>query len=425
MSGVTGYILILNRNRHHLLNMSIDNKFIEPVSEFDHSRNIPLVCFITDQSGNITHIGLGARGMRAGTDLRKLNIEEIFKLTEPVSALEIVNSSRSNVRYYLTIQVKNGGLLTPKSFEEFLDIFLKIAPETVPIIGKFSEARRLRIERLSESAKKSLATQKEAVLTAMNIAGIDRAKVSNWDYNDKEKPSSYLDGISHITLREDSMITNDLSNIPGFDLIQITHHSASVFKNNKTCLTILLANKQPLEELLGTDLIYFNEDFRCFVMVQYKVMEKEGNTFKFRLPNQQLSEEISRMEAIHNLIKDKTGNGIVNDYRICENPFFIKICPRLEFNPDNVGLSTGMYVPLDYLKMLENDKCIEGKYGGKAITYDNIGRYFDNTAFKTIVEGGWIGTNQNQSQLIEEIIKDILENGKAAVVAMKKNIKMK
>lgn len=429
MSGVTGYILILNRNRHNLLNESRDHKFVEPVSEFDHSRNIPLVCFIVDESGNITHIGLGARGMRAGTSLRKLNIEEIFKLNEPVSAWKIAELSGSNVRYYLMDQVKKGGLLTPKSFEKFLEILIEEAPETAPIVGKFSEARRLRIERLSEPAKKSLAEQKEAILTALNIAGIDRDNVLNWDYKEKEEPLSYLDGISHITLREDSIITNDLSNIPGFDLIKSTPHSASVFRNDKTCLTVLLANRLPLEELLGTDLIYFNEDFKCFVMVQYKVMEKERDIkkekdiFKFRLPNQQFTKEISRMEAIYSTIKNTTGNETVNDYRISENPFFIKICPRLNFNPDNVGLSIGMYLPLDYIKMLENDKCIEGKQGGKGITYDNVGRYFDNTGFKTIIEGGWIGTNPNQSQLIEKIIRDILENGKAAVVAIKQNIK--
>lgn len=81
-----------------------------------------------------------------------------------------------------------------------------------------------------------------------------------------------------------------------------------------------------------------------------------------------------------------------------------------------------MYIPLDYIKMLEKDKCIEGERGGKAISYDNVGRYLDNTGFKTIIEGGWIGTNQNQSLLIEEIIKDILENGKTAVLAIKKKL---
>ena len=72
--------------------------------------------------------------------------------------------------------------------------------------------------------------------------------------------------------------------------------------------------------------------------------------------------------------------------------------------------------------MLENETCIEGERGGKAISYDNVGRYLDNTGFKTIIEGGWIGTNQNQSLYIERIIKDILENGKTAVLAIKKKL---
>jgi len=384
--------------------------------------HIPLVCFIINESKNITHIGLGKRGIRAGTDLRRLNIEEIVELKSPVPVMEVANATASRVRHHLINKVKYGGLFSPKCFEEFLRVLLKKSEDSIPILEKFSKSRQLRISKLSEAAKKSLAEQKEAVLTAMNIAGIDRNNAQGWDYKENEKSSSFLDGITQVTLREDSMIINDLSNIPGFDLIRSTRYSSSVFENEKTRLTVLLANRLPLEELLGTDLIYYNEDFKCFIMVQYKVMEKERDKFIFRLPNSQFSKEISRMDSIIQFLKSTEGNGFINDYRINENPFFVKICQRMEFDPDNVGLSSGMYVPLDYIKMLTNDKCTEGKYGGKVITYDNVGRYFDNTAFKTIIEGGWIGTNQNQSLLIEEIIKNTLEYGKTAVLAIKKTL---
>ena len=422
MSNVTGYILILSGSRYLSFNTNMYDKFAEPVPEFTHSRHVPLVCFITNESGNITHIGLGKRGMRAGTDLRRLNIEDIFELKKPVSIKEITNLVHIKFRHHIINKADNGGVIPTKSFDEFLNVFLKKVPETIPILDKYSQGRRLRIEKLSKSVKKSLAEQKEAVLTAMNIAGIDREEAQGWDYKETEKPMSFLDGIDHVSLREDSMIINDLNNMPGFDLIQSTKYSASIFENKNTRLTVLLANRLPLEELTGTDLIYFNEDFKCFVMVQYKVMEKENDKFIFRLPNSQLSEEITRMDSILNSLELTEGNELIHDYRISEKPFFIKICPRLEFTPDNVGLSSGMYIPLDYIKLLQNDKCIEGKRGGKGITYNNVGRYFDNTAFKTIIEGGWIGTNQNQSLLLEEIIKDILQNGKTAVLAIKKRL---
>ncbi|RGV56398.1 hypothetical protein DWW10_05710 [Bacteroides intestinalis] len=422
MSRVAGYFLILNDRRYFSFQGNMHYKFAEPVPEFAHPRHVPLVCFITNKSGAITHIGHGKRGVRAGTDLRRLNIEDIFELKKPVSAIEIANTTGSRVRAHLINKINSGGLFSPRCFEEFLSVFLRKAPDTIPLLDKYSKSRQLRISRLSKNAKKSLAEQKEAVLTAMNIAGIDKDNAQGWDYDEAEKPISFLDGIAQVRLREDSMIINDLSNIPGFDLIKSTKYSSSVFENSKTRLTVLLANRLPLEELLGTDLIYFNEDFKCFIMVQYKAMEKEGDKFVFRLPNLQFAEEISRMDSIIQSLRSTSGNGFINDYRFNENPFFVKLCPRLEFDPDNVGLSTGMYIPLDYIKVLENETCIEGERGGKAISYDNVGRYLDNTGFKTIIEGGWIGTNQNQSLYIERIIKDILENGKTAVLAIKKKL---
>ncbi|MDN4754798.1 hypothetical protein QYZ87_09755 [Porphyromonadaceae bacterium W3.11] len=422
MSKVAGYFLILNKSRYFSFQENKYDIFAEPVPEFSHPRHVPLVCFITNESEKITHIGLGKRGVRAGTDLRRLNIENIFELKNPVSAIKIANTTGSRVKSHLINKINSGGLFSPKSFDEFLSGFLKKSPETISFLDKYSKSRQLRISRLSKNVKKSLAEQKEAVLTEMNIAGIDKDNAQGWDYDQTEKPSSFLDGISQVRLREDSMIINDLSNIPGFDLIKSTKYSSSVFENDKTRLTVLLANRLPLEEHLGTDLIYFNEDFKCFIMVQYKTMEMIGDKFVFRLPNLQFTKEISRMDLIIQSLKSTRGNGSIHDYRFNENPFFIKICPKLEFDPDNVGLSSGMYLPLDYIKMLEKDECVKGERGGKAICYENVGRYLDNTRFKTIVEGGWIGTNQNQSLFIKEIIKNILEEGRTAVLAIKKKL---
>jgi hypothetical protein len=425
MPNASGYFLTLSDNRYGSFKGRLYETFAEPVPEFKHSRNIPLVCFIANKEGDITHIGTGKRGVLAGTDLRRLNVNEIFRLKNPIAALDIATATNNNkVKHYLVGKVKNGGLIANKSFEAFLAVFLKNATEAIPILDKYTDSRRIRIESLTASEKKSLAEQKEAVLTAMNIAGIDRISTQGWDYHEGESPSSFLDGIPQVKLREDSMIINDLTNIPGFNLIKTTKYSASIFKNNKTRLTVLLSNRLPLEELLGTDLIYFNEDFKCFILVQYKVMEKEKERFLFRLPNLQFSEEVERMESIFNSIKSTKSNGQFKDYRINENPFFIKICSRLEFDPDNIGLSSGMYIPIDYIKLLENDLSIEGERGGKAISFENIGRYFDNTAFKTIVEGGWIGTNENQSSIIEALIKEILENGRTAVLAIKKRMEI-
>ncbi|MCH7411851.1 hypothetical protein MM213_00010 [Belliella sp. R4-6] len=405
----------------HSFNGRNTERFAEPVSEFSHSRNVPLVCFIINVEGDITHIGLGKRGVRAGTDLRRLNIYDIFELENEISAQSIAESTPSRFKSYLLNRTENGGLIATKSFEEFLSIFLEKAEDAKYILNKYSKERKIRIAQLSKLAKRNLAEQKEAVLTAMNIAGINKEELQGWDFIETES-SSFLDGINNPKIREDSMIINDLTNLPGFDLMKSSKFSSSVFKNDKTKLTVLLANRLPLEELLGTDFIYYNEDFKCFVMVQYKVMEKENEKFVFRLPNEQFTEEIKRMDSVMDILSKTLGTEDIHDYRINNIPFYIKICPRIEFHPDNVGLSSGLYLPIDYLKLLQSDNSILGSRGGRAITFDNVGRYMDNTSFKSIIEGGWIGTNHNQSQVLEQIIRKILENGRTAVFAIKKEM---
>ena len=67
--------------------------------------------------------------------------------------------------------------------------------------------------------------------------------------------------------------------------------------------------------------------------------------------------------------------------RLLENPFYLKLCPKLIFNPDDVSLVRGMYLPLDYWRLIEADLNIVGLRGGRNVTFENVGRYLDNSDF--------------------------------------------
>ena len=175
---------------------------------------------------------------------------------------------------------------------------------------------------------------------------------------------------------------------------------------------------------LPTDLIYFNETYQSFVMVQYKAMEREDRHNRpaeavYRLPDAQLKEEIDRMDDVLDALKACAPNTGIGGFRLTENPFFLKLCSRLIFNPDDVGLVPGMYLPLDYWKLLEKDPGIQGPKGGLRITYDNAQRHLDNTAFTTVVSKAWVGTTPSQSQVLQDVIRTTLETGKAVAIAIK------
>lgn len=189
-------------------------------------------------------------------------------------------------------------------------------------------------------------------------------------------------------------------------------------------LTVFFANRLPLEEQTGTDLIYFNETYQSFVMVHYKAMEREEGLngvpqAVFRLPNAQLGEEITRMDALLAVIQACPANTLHDGYRLNENPFFLKLCSLLVSNPDDIGLVPSMYLPLDYWKQLVQSPGIQGPRGGLGVTFENAGRHFDNSSFTTIASKAWVGTTPSQLDVLKGVIRQILKTGKAVIIAIK------
>lgn len=179
MISVSGYIVRLSPEREELLELSTYEGFAEPVPEFQHSRNVPLVCFVVSDNGILRWIARGRRGVRAGTDLQRLNLEDLFTLTENVHINALIERSSKRFKAKLSERLRSGGLLPPKSFQEFLGVLSEYAPQAGSTLAGFSEARNKRVRGLGAKVRENLAEQKEAVATAMNIAGIDRKELLN------------------------------------------------------------------------------------------------------------------------------------------------------------------------------------------------------------------------------------------------------
>src|SRR5262249_39643508 len=104
------------------------------------------------------------------------------------------------------------------------------------------------------------------------------------------------------------------------------------------------------------------------------------------------------------------------------NPFFLKFCPRIVFNPDDKGLFKGIYVPLDLWKALEAGGRLKGQRGGNVLSYTNVGRRLNNSEFVTLVANSWVGTTIGQSAALEGVIRAVLESGKTVTFAVKRKV---
>jgi hypothetical protein len=125
------------------------------------------------------------------------------------------------------------------------------------------------------------------------------------------------------------------------------------------------------------------------------------------------------METLLAQLKEIQSGGDPDGFRFSENPFFLKFCPRVVFNPDDRGLFKGIYLPLDLWKCIERAGRLKGIKGGNLLTFENIGRRINNTEFVSLVANSWVGTSIEQSSILGPLIREVLASGKTITFAVK------
>jgi hypothetical protein len=417
MPKVNGLVIKLPENRRHRFYEYVAHslEFGEPVPYFEHGNTTPLLCFVVN-SRAITHIAYGKGGKSAGSGLRRVNMHPIVALRKPIPSMEILSTAPKNLAVRLSANLENGGLLTPKCLEHVINVLMELASETQDMLLQFSEHLASIIRDLAPEARFNLAMQKEAVLTAFLVAGqnFDRTVVRHWTLT--ERPNSFLDGLREQRLSERQMILADFRRFPGFDAMEGYAKSSVIFTSPSETLTVIHADSTPLEKLTGADLIYYNEAYKSFIFVQYKAMAG-GDDTGYR-PDDQLDDEIRRMD----ILLAKVGlsqPSKCDDFRLHGNPFFLKLCPRMDFAPEDMSLTKGMYIPLAYWKLLESSRQMAGSRGGRLVTFDNVGRYLTNTEFAMLVVKAWVGSEPTQSNIIAPMIRETLQTGRAVLYAAK------
>lgn len=394
----------------------------EPVPVFDHSRRAPLIVFGCFDEGMVTHVGDGRKGASAGTGLVRLNMTELQPLARPIPFDELVSRAPARVQKYLRRTLEHGGKLPPKSLGAVIDAMLALEPSLSDRLQRFSARRAELLARITPRERTNLAVQKETVTVALEIAEIETDQVLSWSPSNAA-PQSFLEGLPEAKVREDAALISDFASMPGFEAIKHFPFAARVFQSKidrRVRLKVVMANRLPLEQQTGADLIYYNEAYRSFVLVQYKAMDKgsDGPEFRWR-PKDQLADEIARMDSLLETLRSLPGDSSPNSFRLHTNPFFLKLCPRIIFNPDDKGLFKGMYLPLDFWKSLAGDPVTKGSRNGRLITYANVGRKLSNPDFVTLVANAWVGTTVPQSVVLEKVIEAVIQTGRTVTLAVK------
>jgi len=175
------------------------------------------------------------------------------------------------------------------------------------------------------------------------------------------------------------------------------------------------ANTEPVENTLGVDVVYFNEAFKSFVLVQYKRLVRESNaegeSGVWYRPDHNLSTELDRMGVVDSLYGSREG-----DFRLFSQACWVKLCDPSAVVQDPLQLIKGMYLTRKhFVELLEVCK---GPRGGVRLGYDNVPRHINNTLFVELVKEGWVGTCGTGTMELGEVVRMVLENRRALVLGV-------
>lgn len=351
-----------------------------------------------DETVVITHIGIIKKGQRVSTGQSRIKVTNIIEV-EPTALEQIVSRMERKFQSYGRSAF---GIGYSKISEQTGKAIFNAIIESFP--DQEEEIKKLARKHMPVAITKSLrsetsAVEKDAVSICLDIFGIDRSKVlKSWEpKEDGSIGDSFLGGLTSYRAYEDDLINHDLRNLQGWNFMAEDIKGVAEFTNSQgEKLTIINANRKPLEKDLGVDLIYFHRYFDAFTFVQYKMMDvkSDHDNKAYYNPNQEShNEEIIRMQNLYELIKKEKPNDNLKDFRFSECPIFFKVCKKLMLKTDDTSIAVGAYIPITQWHMLLNDESTLGPKGGRQIGFHTLrGLYIGTQVFVELMQKGLLGT---------------------------------
>jgi hypothetical protein len=399
------------------------------------------VALLAFSEKTIDYMALAHKGKRVVTSKNRIEFGSIVNLNGILIADLEARLSQHVRHFFIRASRGTGGMLPPATWSALLNAIKAVRPGLAGEVDRLLSLDRYSGFRLGGEAANILLQEREALGVSLDIFSGDnqlRERVlGEWappeeaisHVNKAERTanlvmsstsgSSFLKGISRHYLREEAVLQHDLFNWPGMTAV----HEAGMshFQQGNRHLEVIYANRNALEHTLGVDLIYYNESFELFVLVQYKMMRKEGSLLLYR-PDAQLCVELARMDRFYSRwLYSRTGTaGLLQShqqFRLSDDGFLVKLVPPTGLTPASGELIKGMYLTRQYMRFLLGPNGPKGPHGGCQITFENSPRYLTNSEFAASVHAGWIGTWGVQSHAVRSLIQEFYETGRAVLVA--------
>lgn len=391
------------------------------VPHFDHSSQQPVIALLVqDGTSEIALVGAAYRGRyQAAAGLSQLVLHEAGALPGNSAVKDIrrlherVCAAKPRARQYFTDQIiQTGGLLPPATSQA---IVAEIESQHRVLMTRLADAFPNGADSLSDADARRrfvFQQQRDAALLAFRIVGIGNLNGLQL----REPPNlthSFLDQLPQSRVSEDQILRADAQGFPGMAALRNAHLYRKTFTSGNRRLELIFAHRERLEEITGADFIYYNATFGSFVLVQYKLLEKERGQEFYRI-NQHMHDQMAAMRAHAPLPSPVPDAAEPNAYRLGHEACFWKFVSRQRDLEADHSLIPGYYLPLSLLQLSVQ----QGPRGGELIAPAKLPRALSNTDFATLVRDAWVGSAGAQTNALQRLIESILTDRRGITLAI-------
>lgn len=423
MSDYGGYLFILDEaERASRIEMYISSKgtFTDTISAADWRTKYAEIFLVSLDGGSIHYAALAHRGKTVATEKHQIRLTHFVEFSPPVPLEQIQSRLAQRLHpFFIRSSSGMGTRVTPKTWQNLISVIKQLRPRSAASLEQLEELRRLSPAFFRRPGSEVLAEERDAVNLALRMSGFDQSEILSWVPSEGEQLAPFLQDLEQAKISEDQMIAHDAEVFGDWERLRRYQVGAAVFRKGNERLTVMNVNRHSLEHTLGVDLFYYQHRYDSYVMIQYKRMVKEEGEALYRPIDKSYRAELQRMREFERMIaeiEDPSATALRN-YRLHPGIFYFKLCPSEVLDVTSTEMIKGMYIPLDYWELLMNSPDILGPKGGRQVTYENVGRYFNNTLFIEMVKLGLIGSRLISTEALSEITQKSIEEGRSVILA--------
>jgi len=358
---------------------------------------------------NAVHFLAGVEENSRADDIRwAFQLRSLTPLVRPLELSRLQALLRKDQRRPLESQ----GELTEKASKVVLDVLLAENPQLNSVIGTLFGVRDID---LPAPRKAALAEERDSLASLFAFTGaLDLLPANGFLTEDEigciSDRDYFLPAMPGVPPREDPMVEHDANTFLGWTPQQSDRLAVRIFTDgNERTLQIMNVNRWPIENRLGTDLIYYHQQRRSFVLVQYKRMVPDGPSWRCRVDGH-FREQLDMMRALDDRCRQEEPGG---EYRMVPTPSFVKICQLDTLDVDSTSMISGMCMPREQV-----EKHLQRPDFPSYLDSQIIKDYLTSTLFAQLVAVGCVGTSGSATTLVAREIELSLQQRKSVSVGV-------